>query len=546
MEIRPNILSVFIVIIGFALFGCGEDQSEPGAVSRPGRDLVVTPNSNVPGQKTITLRLDRDPGNIDPVANWLHDVSANMFVPLVYYDYVSREVIPAGATSWEVSADGKTWTFDIRMGWSWSNGKLVTAQDYVRAFQAIANPKTRSPMASRIFNIENAESIHAGNAGVEALGVEAVSEWTLEIRLTEPAAWFLTSLTSIGHAVPENIRKKFGPKWTLPENIIVNGPYILTQWVAGESLTLVKNTSYFFADRVDIDRINLLVVPKASTAVAMYENGDLDSVDVPPAELERIKEDPVLSREFYNGPRFVLYYYLFNPNKPPMDNVLVRKAFAAAIDKKAITEEVTMGGQVPAPTLTPPGSFGHIPPSEGIGIPFDPVLAKDYLTQAGYPRGEGLPEIKLGYNYNEMNDSVAQAIAHMWRDHLGATVLLTASGGGYNQAAMRGNYHVWRMGWGMDYPDAHNIHNEIFHSDRGHEAIIDITEYDTAVDRAAIEPVPYNRYELYMQAEKLMVEDHVGAAPIFWYAVNRLTKRRISRPNTPSFNQSWWLWSVEN
>jgi oligopeptide transport system substrate-binding protein len=470
-----------------------------------------------------------------------------MFVPLVDYDYVNGEVIPAGATSWSVSTDGKIWTFEIRMGWNWSNGEPVTAEDYVYAFQSIADPKTRAPMASRISIIENAVVIGLGREPVESLGVESISEWTLEIRLSEPAAWFLTSLTSIGHAVPKDTRERLGPNWIRPGNIVVNGPYIIAEWVQDDMLVLEKNPSYYDAGRVDIDRINLIVVPEASTAMAMYENNELDSVEVPPQDLDRIKEDAVLSKEFYNGPRFVLYYYLFNAYKPPMDDVLVRKAFAAATDKKTITEKITRGGQVPAPTLTPPGCFGHVPPSEGIGIPFDPPRARDYLADAGYLGGEGIPAVTLGYNANEINERIARAIAKMWENNLGVSVILTAGGrGGYNQAAMSGAFHIWRMGWGMDYPDAHNIHAEILHSSIGHESIIDIPEYDNAIDTAAVEMVPYNRYQLYKQAEKLMVEEHVGAIPIYWYAVNRVTKQRISRPDTPSFSQRWWLWSAKD
>ena len=525
-----------VLVCGLAVIGLSFAGSQPEAAT---------------GVKEMTVSMDGDPGIIDPVANWLYDVQGNMFVPLVDYDYEASEVIPAGATSWTVSPDGKTWTFEIRKNWNWSNGKPVTAKDYEYAFQAIVDPETVAPIAWRLFIVENASAVNAGDMPVESLGVKATGDYTLQIKITEPAAWFLSSLTSVGHAVPKETREQFGLDWTKPENIVVNGPYILTEWKQDDYLVLEKNPSYFDAAKVDIEKINILLVPEASTAMAMYENGELDTADVPPEDLDRVKRDPVLSKEFYSGPRFVLYWYGFDSSQPPMDNMLVRKAFAAAIDKKTITEQITRGGQVPAPTMTPPGSVGHVPPSKEIGIPFNPDQAKKYLAEAGYPGGNGLPPVVLGYNASEINANIAQAIQKMWKDNLGVTVELKGwEGGGYNDAASAGAFNVWRNGWGMDYPDAHNVLGEIFRSkpvtgDASHSRLLVIPEFDKLIDQAAVETDPAKRNELYMQAEKILVQDYASAMPIYWYSVNRVTKPRIDRPNVPSFNNNWWLWSIK-
>jgi oligopeptide transport system substrate-binding protein len=427
----------------------------------------------------------------------------------------------------------------------------VTAKDYEYTFQTIVNPETVAPIAWRLFLIENASAINAGEMPVESLGVKATGDYTLEIKITEPAAWFLSSLTSIGHAVPKAAREKFGADWTQPGNIVVNGPYILTKWEQDNILVLEKNPSYFDANKVQIEKINLLIVPEASTAMAMYENGELDSTNVPPEDLDRIKKDPVLSKEYYNGPQFVLYWYGFDSSQPPMDNVLVRKAFAAAIDKKTIVEQITRGGQVAAPTMTPPGSVGHVPASAGIGIPFNAAQAKKYLADAGYPGGTGLPRVTLGYNANEINTNIAQAIQKMWKDYLLVSVELKGwEGGGYNDAASAGAFNIWRNGWGMDFPDAHNVLGEIFRSkpvtgDASHSRLLTIPEFDKLIDQAAVETDPAKRNTLYMQAEKLLVQDYGAAVPIYWYAVNRVTKPRLIRPNVPTMNKSWWLWSIK-
>lgn len=533
-HLKPLSVLIFgLAVIGLTLVGCSREQTTAAAV------------------KEITLAINADPGVIDPVANWVYDYAANQFVPLVEYDYVNAEVIPAGATSWRASADGKTWTFTIRDGWNWSNGDPVTAYDYEYAFRAIVDPATASPTSWRLGLIENASAVTNGELPVEQLGVRAVNDRTLEIKITEPAVWFLSSLTSIGHAVPKETREAHGLEWTLPENIVVNGPYIVTEWEQDNFFVLEKNPSYFNADEVDIDKITLLVVPELSTAMAMYENGELDATDVPPGDIDRVKNDPTLGQEFYTGPRFVLNWYAFDSSVSPTDNVLVRKALSAATDKQTLVERITRGGEVAAPTMTPPGSVGAVDPSEGVGIEFDPAQAKAWLAEAGYPNGRGFPTIVLGFGASAIHTNVAQAVQKMWLDNLNITVELRGwEGGGYNDAASAGAFQVWRNGWGMDFPDAHNVLGEIFRSkpvsgDAAHTRLLDVPAFDALVDAAAVELDPEKRNEMYKEAERILIEDYAVAMPLYWYAVNNLTKPRLTRPEVPSFGQSWWLWTVD-
>ena len=498
-------------------------------------------------QTTLNVNLPGDPFIIDPTANWLYDVPANMFVPLLDYDYENGEILPAGATSWTVSDDGRTYTFSIREDWTWSDGTPVTASDYVYGFKRIADPNTAAPMAYRIYIIENAQAINNGEiTDLDALGVRAIDDSTLEITLTGPATWFLSSLSSIGHAVPRWAIEAHGDDWTNPGNVVVNGPYTITEMVAEDLAVLEKNPSYYDADNVQIERINLYVVQEASTAMAMFENGELDTVAVPAQDIDRVRNDPELSQMYYNGPKFILYYYLFNVLEPPFDNELVRKAFAAAVDKQAIVDFITKGGEVAANTLVPPGSVGHVPNEAGIGIPSDPEQAQAYLAEAGYPGGDGFPTITLGFNANEINSNIAQAIQIMWQDTLGVQVELQAiEGRSYSGVAAEGAFNVWRMGWGMDYPDAHNIHAEIFHSNVGSPAIIKIPEYDRLIDEAALETDPVRRNELYQQAERILVEEQAGTIPIYWYAENLVTTPGLDRVLAPSFNREFWKWSFD-
>jgi len=510
--------------------------------------LLVVALGGAQAQKTLNVSLDQDPYIIDPTANWLYDVPANMFVTLVGYDFQTSSVVPAGADSWTVSDDGTRYTFHIRDGWTWSDGTPVTAQDYVYSFQRIADPATAAPMAYRIYVIQGAQAINQGDStDMSTLGVKALDDRTVQIDLVAPASWFLSSLGSIGHAVPKWAIDAHGEDWTLPQNIVVNGPYKLTKLEPENLAVLQKNPSYFAADQVDIDTIDLFVVKEESTALALFEDGALDIVSVPSTDLDRVKGDPMLSSEFYNGPKNVLYYYDFNAQKPPFDNVKVRQAFAAALDKQSIVDFITKGGEVPATTLTPPGSVGHVPASANVGIPFDPEHAKALLAEAGYPGGQGLPTITLAFNASETHSRIAQAIQQMWQQTLGATIeLQPVEGRAYSQIAAEGAFNVWRMGWGMDYPDANNIHAELFTSDVGASALVHNAEYDQLIKDAAVERDPAKRQEMYVQAEKILVQDLAGVIPIYWSAENLLINPALHPVLAGSFNREFWKWTLDN
>jgi len=196
----------------------------------------------------------------------------------------------------------------------------------------------------------------------------------------------------------------------------------LKDWKHEDEVYLVKNPDYYEADKVQIEEIHAYCIVEESTAMAMYEDGTIDTVAAPLEDLDRIKADPVLSKELLLLQGFVLIIMLLIITKPPMDNPLVRKAFSAAIDRQSLIDYITKGNQVPATTFVCPGIFGHVSPSEGVGIGFDPEAARKYLADAGYPEGKGLPEITLMFNTSEGHRKIAQAIQQMWKEHLGVEV----------------------------------------------------------------------------------------------------------------------------
>ena len=497
-----------------------------------------------PAPTEVRMTILADPGVVDPATNWVYEVGHNMFVTLVGYDYVKNEVTPRGAVSWKVSADNLVWTFSIRKNWNWSDGRPVTAKDYEYSFQEVVNPANASPTASFLFIVKNGEDVSQGKKPLSDLGVKALDDYTLQITLTAPAAWFLSSLSSIGYAVPKWARDKSGKDWTRPENIVVNGPYKVTKWVNDSEVDLTKNPSYYDAANVQVDKMTLYIVASEATAEAMYEKGDIDTVNVPATDLDRVQKDPVLSKEFSSTPQLRNTMFRFYVAKPPFDNLNVRKAFAMAVDRQTLVSTITRGNEIPAYTMTPLGCIGYVAPDAGIGIKFDPKGAAKLLADAGYPGGKGLPPIVYGYNASETNARIAQALQKMWKDTLGADVTLQGyEGGGYGDVVQSGAVNVYRWGWGMDYTDANNVWTNLFTSDVAFKGTVVPDQLDKLVGDAAATPNLARRKQLYAQIEKLYVQDTVAAEPLFYQAVNVLTKPYLTRPFDPS-TLEFWTWKT--
>ncbi len=495
--------------------------------------------------RVVRTNLLADPDPIDPCTNWTYEVTHNCWVTLVGYDYAKNEVTPRGAVSWTVSADGLVWTFKIRPNWKWSDGQPVTAKDYEYTFQQIVDPANAAPQATFLFPIKNGEAINQGKMAPTELGAKALDASTFQITLTAPASYFLSSLASFGQATPRWAREKWGKDWVRPEHIVVNGPYKISKWVTDSEVDLVKNPSYWDAANVQVDQMILYIVASESTALAMYEKGELDTTwNVPATDLDRVRADSVLSKEFKTFPQQRMTSFRFYVASAPFDNPNVRKAFAMAIDRNALVTTVTRGGEIPAFTFTPPGCVGYIEPSAGIGIKFDAKGAQKLLADAGFPGGNGLPPIVYGYNATETNARIAQALQKMWKDNLGVDVTLKGvEGGGYTEMMTTGVANMFRQGWGMDYADANNMWANLFTSDTTMKGTLMSPDVDNLVKQAGTISDTAKRKALYAQIEKLYDQDLVGAVPLFYAAVNVMVKPYVTRPVEPTTLQ-YWTWKT--
>jgi oligopeptide transport system substrate-binding protein len=533
------LLPVLVLAAALPLVACGGgDDGGASEATRP-----------------VKLNLGTEPPTLDPALATDEvsiDLIENLFVALTRVDEATSRIVPYLATSWDVSDDGTVYTFHLRDDVTWTDGTPVTAHDIEYGIKRTLNPETASQYAYVLYVIDGAAAYNMGDSKDPlSVGVKALDDVTLEVKLTSPAAYFpAIAAMWLMMPQPQQAIELHGDSWTEPENIVTCGPYLLASWNHGTSLSLKKNPDFFNADNVEISELDFVMIDDESTAMAMYEAGDLDALygtRVPREDIDRVKADSTLSKEFTIYPELSTYFYGFNLEKPPFDNVLVRKAFSAAVDREALVSEITKGGELATTVFTAPGTFGAVGPGNGVGIDFDPEQAAAWLAEAGYPNGEGLPEVTLWFNTSEENEKIAQAVQAMWKRYLGVDVKLSSQEFGvYLDTLMSDAPQVWRLGFGSDYPDANNWLNDVFNSQSGNNfGHFANAQFDELVTKAAASTDPEERVAMYHDAEKILVEDEAALIPLFHSTDPQLTKPYLVRTKAPLGGQQFFNWKLQ-
>ena len=506
--------------------------------------------------KVVYVNAGAEPPTLDPALatdNVSINIAENLFVGLTNFNVETSKVEPELARRWDVSEDGTVYTFHLRTDMKWSDGRPVTAHDVEYGIIRTLDPETASTNSYVLADvIKNGIGFNSGEITDRSqVGVKAIDDHTLEITLEHPAGYFAGIASMwVAYPQPQWAIEAHQEEWTNPENIVTSGAYDLVSWVHNNSLVIQKNPDYYDAASVPIKTIDFKMIEENSTAMAMYEAGAIDTIggnlgSVPLVDMDRIRADPVLSKELEIAPALVTYYYGFTLDKPPFDDVLVRKAFTASIDRQSLIDFVLKGGQRPALTFTAPGNFGAVDAvKEGIGIPFDPAKAAQWLAEAGYPGGKGLPEITLMYNTSDNHKKIAEAIVAMWKEHLGVEVkIVNQEFKVYLKTLENDPPQIWRLGWGADYPDANNWLNGVFHSTSGlNMGRFNVPEFDQLVEQAAREQDQNKRVELYKQAETILAEEVVALAPIYHYTNVVLTKPYVKRTVAPFGGEQFRTW----
>ncbi len=470
------------------------------------------------GENHFRVNLGTEPPSLDwsiAIDHVSFNVIANLMVGLTEFDKELKPA-PAIAKSWEFQDGGKKIIFQLRDDVQWTDGKKVRAQDFEYSWKRLLNPKTASQYAYILFDIVNAQEYAEGKLKDPAtVGVKAENDQALVVTLRHPAAYFLAITTfEVTYPQRQDVFEKHDTRWTEPANIVTNGPFRLASWKHENEIELRANATYF-RGKPAMDKVTMYMVNEKTTAVTMYEQGNLDFMDethsIPALDKPRLSKMP----GYKLVPQLRGEYYGFAVDRKPFDNPKLRKAFSLAIDRE-VFPKILQGGKTPATSWIPPGMLAHNPK---IGLGFNPNEARRMLSDAGYPDGKGLPPIVLGYNTLDDNKLVAEAVQSMWQKHLNVVVKVeNQEWKVYLKKLQNDPFVVHRAGWGADYPDPDNF-MKLFTSNSGNNhGRWKNSKYDQMLEQAAQESDNAKRTQIYDQAQRLLTETDAAIAPLFWRA----------------------------
>jgi len=509
---RVSLFLVFaLVVLAFA--GCGGSApatEEPTSEGTEATTETSTEASDV--EQTLIWNLGSDPKTIDPGLNAATDgghVTNNTFEGLMRE--IDGKLEPAMAESYTISEDGMTYTFTIREGVKWSDGKPVTANDFEYAWSRVVNPETASEYAW-IFDEVNVQSW------------KAIDEKTFEVKLVSPTPYFvgLTAFYTFFPVRQDMVETAAEGAWaTNPETAVSNGPFKVTSFKTGDRIVLEPNEHYWRAEEVKLSKIEALMIVDQATALTGYESGQIQILDdMPSAEIPRLlAEDPT----FMILPNDATYYYSFNTQVEPMNDVRVRKALSLSIDRTAIVETVTKAGQIPAHSLIPGGHldangdvFNEVSGTYDIAPTAKAEEAQALLAEAGYPNGEGFPKLEIMYNTSEGHKNIAEAIQEMWKQNLGIDVTLTNQEWAVFQTSrIEHNFQIARAGWVGDYSDPMTYLGMLMPGGTNNYSQWDNEEYATLLE-ASKTAAGQERFELLYKADQLLGESY-AVMPIYYY-----------------------------
>jgi len=482
-----------------------------------------------------------------PASNILRDLYEGLTI-----EKPDGTVIPGAAESWEISDDGKVYTFKIRKNARWSNGDPVTAGDFVYGLRRSVDPATGSQYSQILAPILNAEAIIAGKKPVDSLGVEAIDDSTLKITLKAATPYLLGLLNhSTTYPVHKGSVEKNGDKFSRPGKLVGNGAYVLKEWVVQSQVVLVRNPMYWDNDNTIIEKVIYLPIEESSAELKRYRAGEVDITgSIPTSQYNWIKKN--LPGELHIAPTLGTYYYGFNLTRPPFkDNLKLRKALSMAVDRDILTEKITKAGEVPAYGWVPPGvnnytsqqlDYAKLSRAERI------KKAKQLYREAGYSKGNPLT-VEIRYNTSEGHKKVAIAISAMWKMNLGVkTKLINEEWKVFLQNRKQKKLtQVFRGGWIGDYNDAFTF-AELMQSNHGiNDSGYNNPEYDKLLEQAATESDMKKRRGILEAAERMLLKDH-AIMPLYFYVSKHLIKPYVKgyEPNILDHTYTKNLWIVKH
>jgi oligopeptide transport system substrate-binding protein len=426
------------------------------------------------------------------------------------------EIIPGMAESWTISPDGLTYTFKLRANAEWSNGEPVTASDFLNSWERTLNPATASEYSYQLYYLVNGEAYGTGKLkDFSQVGVKAPDDRTLVVTLTHPTAYFL-ELTSFQTLCPVHLAtvKKYGNDWTKPGKMVSNGPYVLKEWRLNDYILVEANPHYWRP--VPIHRIKVLPTNNATACFNLFYSHKtdliLDTRSIPPELVQDIKNEPY----FHANPFGATSFVRFNVKRKPFDDVRVRKALALALDKEDIVTKITRAGEAVANTLVPPGNAGYTPPQ---GLSYNVEEARRLLAEAGYPNGQGFPDVDLLYARRGVSDQVVTEMQALWARDLGihSIHLRGQEWKVYLNSEQLIDFDLSLSAWIGDYNDPQTFIDMFVTGGGNNQTNWGDPTYDAMLQTSENTADPAKRMQILRDMEKILVVDEVPIVPVYFW-----------------------------
>lgn len=526
-RILPLLLTAAMVA---GLAGCGSSAAKETTAASDNNQTTAesTEAGSTTGEKILKVQVGPDPETVDPALNSAID-GGNMilhaFEGLLTLDE-NGQLKEGQAESWETSEDGLTWTFHLRDGLKWSDGTDLTAKDFVYSWQRVCDPNVAAPYAETVLGmVKGYDEAVAGD--ITKLDVQAPDEKTVVVNLANPCSYFgeLAAFATLNPVQQATVEAN-GDAWaTSADTYISNGPFMMTEWVPGSHITFSKNPNYWNAEAIKLDKLEFELIEDSNAAYSAYTSGEVDMIkDVPTEEIPSLQGND----DFHVEPIIGTYYVSLNLQKEYFQDARVRKALSLAIDRNYVANTLMQGTYSPASSIVGPGwldtdgsSFAE---NANGGTPyidndnFDANLeeAKKLLEEAGYPNGEGFPQIEYTTNDAGYHKVVAEYLQQAWAAigiDLKVNIVDWAS---FTPMRRNGEFDVARNGWVGDYTDPSNI-LELFCTTNGNnDGKYTNADFDAAIEDSRVTTDATTRSADLHKAEDTLMND-AGCIPIAYY-----------------------------
>lgn len=532
-----------VMTMSLAFTGCGSSSSS--SASSAAKKQVL--NAYIEGDAQT---LDSVKSQDDATITAFNDAQEG----LVRYidDGTKTSIEPAGAKSWDTSSDGLTWTFHLR-DYNWSDGKKVTANDYVYAWLRLLDKNIAAPYSYFLYVVKGAQDYNEGKGSADNVGIKAVDDNTLQVILIRPIPYF-AEITGFRPLVPQrkdNVEAQGSNFGQDPSKILYSGPFVIDQWVKGSKIVLKKNSKYWDASKVKLDELIFNVVKEKSTQAQMFEAKQLDYVLAENEYKDKYTKEAEQGKYTHLNKVFPKTAYVFFNNKDAnklFTNQKIRMAFTLAYNREELAKNI-YNGWTPA--------YGYVPytitcdkteyrkavtePLKSLKGTDAKALFKEGLKEAGLnPDGSYVVDFVVNGS-NSLNKSAAEWYQNQWQTKLGVKVKIdfVDSGAQLTSVTTSGKYQIGMLQWGADFNDPINFLDMFTTGNENNSANFGDPKYDAIIKKINMESDTSKRIELFKQAETMLLVDDCAISPSVYQNKNLFVQTDVKGLMMPLFGCSY-------